>query len=240
MKLPISLVTVALIGAPCPVSAEMTVAGYLGAVRTMSAPLTIVQPASGTDVRLASVQYRGESFKPPLYYGARLTWFSRQTSWWGLEAEFIHLKAYARTEQRTTITGRYRDGPVAQPVILGTIVERFSISHGLNFVLVNGVVRQTFSPHGRPGRLTLLGRVGVGQTIPHAESTISGVSREGYAWGAVGLHGAASFEVRLEHGLAALAEYKFTRTRQAVAVDRGEARGVFASHHAVFGLAWHF
>jgi hypothetical protein len=35
------------------------------------------------------------------------------------------------------------------------------------------------------------------------------------------------------------AEYKATRTRQHVGVAGGNARGVFTSHHAIFGLAWH-
>lgn len=78
--------------------------------------------------------------------------------------------------------------------------------------------------------------IGAAQT---ASAPIGGVSHDGYEWGALSLQTAAGMEWRTYRGFAAAAEYKFTRTRQNVTVAGGDARAVFASHHVVFGVAWH-
>ena len=227
-----------LILAAAPARAEWVAAAYLGAARTASAPLAIVQPAAGTDVTFTAVPYDGESFRSPLYYGYRLTYFPRQESWWGFEAEFIHLKAYADTAQRTHVSGRHHGAPIEADIPIEAILNRFSISHGLNFLVFNAVARRSIGARaGASGYVVLVARVGAGPTIPHAESTIDGVDREGYAWGAAALHLAGGVEVRVWRGLGAIAEYKYTRTRQTVDVARGEARGVFSSHHGIVGVA---
>ena len=77
------------------------------------------------------------------------------------------------------------------------------------------------------------------RTLPHPETTIDDVSHEGYETGALALQASAALELRLAGGLALGAEYKFTRTSQSITIDRGLARGTFASHHGVFGVAWH-
>jgi opacity protein-like surface antigen len=194
----------------------------------------------GTDVTLASVEYHGESFTSPQYYGYRLTWFSRKRSWLGVEAEFVHPKAFADTGRVTRASGQVGGMRIEQPVPVGSVIERFSISHGLNMVLFNAVARHAFGSRGTRARVVVAGRFGAGPTIPHAESTIEGrQSAEGYAWGAPVWQAAAGVQVRLVTRLDAVSEYKFTRTRQSVDVDRGKADGVFASHHIVFGLSWH-
>jgi hypothetical protein len=217
--------------------AEWVISAYLGSAHTLSAPLTIVQPMPGTDVRLEPVDYRGDSFRSPLYYGYRLTWFPQRIAWLGVETEFVHLKAYAQTDRLTHGFGRHHGIPVDGPVVVNDIVERFSISHGLNFLLFNAVVRHRF--RGGFSRFEVGGRIGAGPTIPHAESTIDGRSREGYSWGAPGWQAAGSVEVRLASRIDLIGEYKFSRARESVDVDRGTARGVFASHHVIAGLSWH-
>jgi hypothetical protein len=217
---------------------EWVLAAYLGTAHTMSAPLSLVQPAAGTEITLASVDYRGQSFTPPFYYGSRLSYFPKPSSWMGIEAEFIHLKAYAETDGTTLAAGTHRGTPVRDHLPIGAVVERLSISHGLNLILVNGVLRRTLR-RDRQGQMQLIGRIGAGPTIPHAESAIDGVAYEGYELGAVAAHAAIGLEIRMWRQLAALAEYKVTRTRQTLAIDRGDARGLFASHHGVFGIAWH-
>ena len=105
---------------------------------------------------------------------------------------------------------------------------------GLGLSVVSGLAEL----HG--GRLVLFGRAGLGPTIPHAESRIGSEVLEGYELGAVGLHLAGGLEIRLWRGMAAMAEYKLTHTNQTVSVVEGQARGLFTSHHGVFGLVWHF
>ena len=47
-------------------------------------------------------------------------------------------------------------------------------------------------------------------------------------------------ELRLVRGLQALAEYKFTRTRQTVGVPSGEAHTLLRAHQVAFGLGYRF
>ena len=188
---------------------------YLGAAHTQRTALTFSQDNPSAQLTLRAVALRGESFTPPLYYGYRVTYFPNR-SWLGIEGEFTHLKVYANLPP---------DG----------LVERFSMSHGLNLVLVNAIARRTFR-----SRLTLLARGGAGPTVPHAESTIAGASHEGYQLGSIALNAGAGVHVDLSHHVGALAEYKLSRTHETVDVARGQARGAFLSHHATFGIAWRF
>jgi hypothetical protein len=237
------LVATACVCAPGPSSAdaEWVIGGYLGAAHTTSAPLSLVQPAAGTDVTFASIDYAGRSFSPPVYYGYRLTYFLPRAPWIGLEGEFIHLKTYARTGNSTRASGRLQGEPYDRTGPVREILESFSMSHGLNFVLANVVFRRTMrEPAGAAGHLAVAGRVGMGPTVPHPESRIGGVSHEGYELGARGLHASVGFGVRMWRGLSATAEYKRTHTHQRVTVADGEAGGRFTSHHGVVGLGWHF
>lgn len=212
--------------------------GFLGAGHTMSARLSVNQPATSTDVTFAALDYYGESYTPPVYYGYRFGYFFARRPWLGIEAEFIHLKAYTRTDRVTRISGRLLGVPIDGEAPADLVLQHFSISHGLNFALANAVMRRTLP--GAGGRLAIVGRAGLGPTIPHPESQIGGVWTEGYELGALGAQLSGGAEWRLWRGLSVLGEYKLTTTRQSVTVDRGDASGRFTSHHGVFGVAWHF
>jgi len=219
--------------------AEWAVGAYLGTAWTGTSSISLSQPALGTSLRLDPVSYRTEGFNTPPYYGYRLGYFLDRI---GFEAEFIHSKALADTGRNTRVEGVIRGEPVNSVAALSNFIERFSISHGLNFLVFNAVVRHRFSPARAPllNRATLLGRIGLGPTIPHPESTIGGVSREEYELGSLGLHFAAGAEIRIVRGVHALSEYKLTRTNQNVAVPNGHARTRLQSQHLTFGIAYHF
>jgi hypothetical protein len=220
-------------------TAEWILAAYLGAAHTMSAPLSVARPQIGTEITFRPVDYRGESFSPPLYYGYRLSYFLPTDSWIGFEGEFIHAKVYAHTDRSARVHGKHGGQLVQGMVPIDDVVERFSMSHGLNFVLMNLAARRTLGSRNHV-KAQVVGRLGVGPTVPHAETTIDGMRRDAYELGAVALHAAGGAEIRLGWRLGAVAEYKFTRTRQTITIDGGKARGSFASHHAVIGITWHF
>jgi hypothetical protein len=67
---------------------------------------------------------------------------------------------------------------------------------------------------------------------------VAGESREGYEFGAAALHAGAGVEYRFSRRFAVMADYKFTRTTQRLAIARGAAKSAFVSHHAVAGIAW--
>ena len=176
-----------------PVHADWTVAAYLGNTWTSPADLTVDRPASGGQTTLSDVAFDSRSFESPPYYGYRVGWF-QAGSGTGVEGELIHLKVYAHAET------------------LGADVRRFSISHGLNLLLANAVVRR---PLPSSHRASITARVGAGVAIPHAESDIAGRGR-------------------------LLAEYKLTTAAPSVSVAGGTIQARYLSQHlaAGLGVAW--
>jgi hypothetical protein len=126
------------------------------------------------------------------------------------------------------ISGTIRGQSVAGPRSIGEVLDRFSITHGVNLLLVNAVMR----------KWGLVGRLGVGGSIPHAESAAGGVSLERYQWGALSLQESAGAEIRIAGSLYASGEYKLTRTAQNVTIVSGSARTPLVTHHLVLGVAW--
>ena len=226
-----------LVFAAAPAYADWSIGGYLGVPHTLSSPLRLQRPPD-TDVVFTTVDYAAQPFRFPLYYGYRAAYFpSRHV---GIEAELIHLKAFSDPAEVVGRGGRVDGRGVADTAPLGDLVQRLSISHGLNLVFVNAVVRAPARSSSPDCRVSWLARAGVGPTVPHAESTIAGVSQEHYELGRIAVQGAAGVEVRIAQGARIIAEYKFTRTSQEVGVAGGTASARFATHHLVFGAGYRF
>jgi hypothetical protein len=124
---------------------------------------------------------------------------------------------------------------------LGTVLPRFEVSHGLNFLLVNAVVRFDIRQitNGTPGRVVIIGRAGAGPTIPHVEATtFDGRVEDGYQLGRIGWQGAGGVQVKLVGRLGAVAEAKITYTRGKLDVAGAEIASSFRTRHIVAGLAW--
>ncbi len=216
---------------------EWIVSAYIGAATTAPSALLISQPALGNNLSFDRVHFNGRSFVRPIYYGYRVGYFLPGASFLGLETEFIHLKVYAETERYVRATGTYRGEWMDRYLLLNKIVQGYSISHGLNFLLFNLAARyRLFSAE----RIILAARVGLGPTIPHTESNIDGSEQQQYELGPIGWQAAAGTEIRLWRGLHALGEYKFSRTRQRGKIFWGKAESLMHSHHGVVGLSYHF
>lgn len=235
MRAQLAAMALAAATAIAPLRAEWRAAAYLGAASTRPASLIVDQPAMSTQLRLQPVHFTGRSFEAPVYYGLRLGRFFPRAL--GAEAEFIHLKAYALTDRQVSATGQWRGAPVNTLAPMNRYVQQFSISHGLNLLVAN--VAWTPVIHA-PSGLRVALRAGAGPTIPHAESAVEGSSRHGYELGRVALHLAGGAELRLWKRLSWISEYKFTATRQRVAIAAGQAVALFRSHHLVFGLGLAF
>lgn len=227
----VSLVTVA------PAFADWTIAGFLGAAHTRASSLTLTRPAETTDVSLAPIRYASESFEAPVYYGYRVAFFPR-SGWVGVEGELIHVKVVADTTRPVRLQGLSRGVRVDETVPLSSIIEDFSITHGVNLLLVNAVARRrTGVDSAGRARWTLSARLGAGGSVPHPESTIGGQHVEGYEWGAMAVHGAVGVELRVVSRLSLIGEYKLTWSVQDVAVAEGRARTPLTTHHVVTGVA---
>jgi len=224
-----------------PASAEWTAGVFAGASRTLDSSVAIAQPEDGTNVTISPVRYRSESFEPPIYYGYRAGFFPA-AGWFGLEGELIHMKVLAETNRTASIEGDLGGQTVAVTGPMSFLVERFSISHGVNLILINAVARRRarVDAHAGSPRWMLTARFGAGASLPHPESTVGGESVEGYEWGAFSAQVAAAAEIRIAGPLYGSGEYKLTRTVQDVSIARGSARTPLVTHHVAFGLSVHF
>jgi hypothetical protein len=201
--------------AAAPARADWIASAYPGASFTAPTDLTLDRPAAGADVRFAGVHFDSKSFASPPYYGYRVLWTPRDADV-GIEAELIHLKVYAR------------------PGSLAPLVERFSISHGLNLLLGNVVWRPRLGP------IRLAARAGAGVAVPHGESRVDGVDQEQYEIASAALQGALGPEIALSRHIHVFGEYKVTTAAPPVSVAGGSIRGRYTSQHLATGLgvAW--
>jgi len=232
------LVTVISLGAARQASAEWTFGGFFGGSWTRDTSLILTRPSSGTDVTLSPVHYDAESFHAPPYYGYRAALYPA-SGWFGIEGELIHLKVIADTQRTATAEGTLEGAVPSGPLPVSSVVQRFSITHGVNLLLVNALFRHTLGASAGGPRWTLVGRAGAGRSIPHPESTIAGRSYEAYEWGSFALQGAGAVEIRVVRALYVSAEYKLTRTAQRVTIDGGTARTLLVTHHLTSGLVLH-
>ncbi|MCI0695575.1 outer membrane beta-barrel protein [candidate division KSB1 bacterium] len=219
---------------------------YLGYSSIQASDLQIIQPTPGNKLTFHRLKYDGRSFDLPLYYGARVgAFFSRQSRnvRLALELEFIHAKIYANPSQVLRVSGKRTGQPMDRFLQFREMVQRFSISHGTNFVLTNLALHYGGESHRSAWRrfLTVTGRLGAGPTILHTESTIDGVSQEQYELNRLGVQAALGLEMRLWQQLHFFGEYKFTfnQVHHAKIVD-GAANTTLRMHHWVFGLGGDF
>ena len=221
---------------------ELAISYYLGGARTQSSFLTVSQPSLGTRIRFDGVGYRGRSFNGPLYYGIRGGVFPGRFLWLGFETEFVHLKVFTDPDQRVSASGTHQGEPINRELPLGEIVQRFSISHGVNLLLFNVVGRYRIKAdsQGRRSRVIVQARFGAGPTLPHTESTIDRQRQEQFEVGRLAFQLGGGGELRLIGGLYVIGEYKFTRTRQKGSVFMGDAESLLRSQHGIAGLSFHF
>ena len=222
---------------PAPLRAEWRLQAYWGGAKTQDSTFHLEQLAAGNDLKLDPVPFASESFDLPLYYGIRAGVFLPRLRWLGVEAEFTHLKVIADTHRTTRATGIAGGEEVDRDATLDEFLQEFAISHGMNFLFVNAVVRW---PEPAARRVHLLLRAGCGPTLPHAESSAAGRRLEQYELSGPGVQVAVGMEVTVRGGLHGLIEYKLTRANPTVAVIDGSADAVYWTHHGVFGLGYAF
>ena len=217
---------------PIPLQGQVLISAYGGAARTSPAEVQVEQASLGTALRFPEVPFRGESFEPPIYYGYRLAARVPPSRWMHIEAELIHAKVFAEIADALPGTGYYRAAE-AIAIPFGNVFEHFAMSHGLNFVLANWLLR---TPLTTDRRWRLTARVGAGPMIPHREVLMDGHREEGYQLAGVGAQAAAGIERTLWKNVSGLAEYKMTVSRVRVSVHQGTARLTTRAHHLAVGV----
>lgn len=222
-----------LLGAAWPAPAQdWYVAASLGAASISAGPVTLNE--GGRAVEYAPVTWDGRSLESPVYYGLRV---GRETpAWWRLclEAEFTHLKAYADVRSAATAGS----GGTREP--MSDVVQAFSMSHGLNLLVGNLVLRQPVGAERGTSRVQLTLRAGLGLAVPHAESTLRGRRREGYEVTGPVYQAGAGVEWRLPRRVVVLADYKWTRVSPTVGGAAGTLSTTLHAHHVNLGAGLRF
>jgi len=227
---------------PAHARADWIVSAFGGVAHTQSSTMDLSLPTQGTQLTLTDVDYRGQSFQSPQYYGLRGTWIPNGHRWLGIEGEWVHAKVYAEVEGNVHARGTLRGVPIDATIPLSSIVNRVSMSHGLNFILANVSARHGFGPMDATGAHRLVGvvRAGAGPTLPHAESQIDNVYFEQYEGGGLGVQVGAGMEFSFWHSLGAIGEYKFTWASPDIDVAGGQAKIPSRTHHFAFGIQYRF
>lgn len=224
---------------PHAADAQWYVAGYLGANHTLPADVTIDQPSHGTSLTFDDVAFEAHPFESPQFYGVRVGRLFGATHRFGVEFEWFHPKVYAKTSEPVHVAGRNNGVSLDTTLPMDAIVQRYSMSHGMNFALVNAVVRMPVSsePGSVGSRIAVSGRAGAGPMIPHGESEINGQSDEQYEVAGVGFQLAGGVDVRVYGALSAVVEYKFGHASPEITVADGTGHTIANLHQVAFGLA---
>jgi hypothetical protein len=226
-----------LISTPSAARAQWYFQAYLGGNHTQRADIHIVQPSTGVDVTYGQVSFEARSLKAPQYYGYRLGRTLGKDRRVGIELEFTHLKVIAETGTPLTVTGQVGGAAVSTSERMDERVGRYSMSHGLNFIVANVVWRTPLGGGASDkSAIAFVARGGLGPTLPHAETVVSGIAREQYEWGGLGLHAAAGFDLRLHRRLSAFLEYKLGYAKPTISIANGTGQTTALTHQIAVGL----
>jgi len=222
--------------------AQWYVSGYLGANHTLPSTVSIDQPALNTSLEFADVTFDARPFESPQYYGVRVGRLLGERRRFGVEFEWFHPKVYADTSETVHITGALAGAHLDTTARMDTLVQRYSMSHGMNFALVNVVLRIPMSEDADSfaSRVALTGRAGAGPMIPHGESEIAGQIDEQYEVAGVGYQFAGGVDVRLAGHLSVLVDYKFGHASPEITVFNGTGQTTASMHQLAFGVAFGF
>ena len=220
--------------------AEWFIDLYLGKSFTLNADITIKQPANASNFTVESASFDDESFTDPPYYGFRGGYFFETYPAVGVALEFFHFKMLTETGESKLFTGT-RNGAsinVVQPV--NTVVQRFDISHGVNYLTVDAIFRAGFLDEADRfprGRLQTYAGIGPGVVITHPENRVEGLRNgDNYEIGGFGLQTFAGAKWLLFRNFGVFGEYKFTHSRLEADLNTGTGEVEENTHHAVFGI----
>jgi len=210
-----------LLGCTQPATAQWTFGAYVGWAAPFRVDVYIDDPATAAGIDLDGLRFETRSFDTPLYYGLRGGFlFSGRV---GAEVEFIHLKVFAELDEAAR-----------------RLVERLNVSHGLNLVLGNFLVRVPLDRAAAAPRFALTARAGAGATVSHTEAALLGMSADRYESGGPAAQAAGGIEMRVRRNVYAFGEYKFTYSQQNLSVGTASVEFPVRTHHIVGGIGYRF
>jgi lipid A oxidase len=197
-----------------------------------------------TSLTFEDVSWDDHSFESPLYYGARPSYWLDKWPGWGASLDFTHAKMYLDPNDTVHVIGTRLGMAVNEPERIGATIQRFSNSHGLNFLTLNLLHR--WFPKGQRGdsplgRLQPYVGIGAGITIPHVETTVDNKSTDEYQFGGPALQGLAGLSYDLFKHLSTFIEYKISYADVDMDIAGGGKISIEpVTHQFVFGLSARF
>jgi lipid A oxidase len=215
--------------------AETTLTLYVGVSFHHDSKVRVRQPG-GTDLTYRDISWTSRSLELPLYYGVRLTHHFEARRDWGVMLDFFHDKAYADTAKAVGVTGTRGGEPVEGTEPLGTTVQSFNMSHGMNYLTLDVVHRWNTCPEpGCTARLQPYVGAGAGLVIPHVEARVGDASVGEYQvrGPAFQVLGGVAWPFASRFSLSG--EYRFTHTSPTVDVPGGTVETTLNTHHLIAG-----
>lgn len=190
--------------------------------------------------QISRVAFESRSLQFPLYYGVQAGIHTRiKNHWLRMGIEFLHDKIYARPEKPVALkTSDDPRKPPGRSYPFSDFLDSFSISHGLNYVLLTVSFPFLENPGGIQ-HLSLFSGLGVGVMIPHVESQWGEVRREQYEFHAPALMLHLNMEYRLTGRMIIFlgGKWGISRIRNARVVGGSVSLNPRA-WHLVGGIGW--
>lgn len=189
--------------APAP---EFMVAAYGGMPYTYASRVSLQKPGTH-DFSAEPVEWRGEPFIDPIYYGVRVVrWFGEGRT--GSMLDFTHSKAIAELQNDVKFKGLINGTEAPEEAKkLNDVFKRLEFSHGHNMLTLNGLLRLAdLHP-----RLSPYIGLGVGVNLPHTEIQLQTDKKRTYEYQYAGpvLQALVGLEFRLPR-MSYFVEYKFS------------------------------
>lgn len=188
-----------------PPTGETMIAGYGGAPYTYDSDVTVKQ-AGAQDFTAEKVQWEGQPFDNPIYYGVRIVRW-REGGHTGAMLDFTHSKVLAKLEEQVKFTGTLDGAPAPETAKLGDIFRRLEATHGHNMLTLNGLMRLP----ALGTRLFPYVGLGAGVSLPHSEVQMRKAPGRTYEYQYTGpaVQALIGLEFRVPR-MSYFLEYKFT------------------------------
>lgn len=221
MRVPLVIGIVSLALMPAAARAEFQISVYGGANTANDSDATLNTPlVAGT----FDVDWFGDSFNKPPYWGARGTWWLTDFGQpgFGVALDFTHAKVKADL-----------DDPA-----LGAVFNRLEFTNGLNTLTLNGLYRMPLS-----SRFSAYAGVGAGASIPHVEVTTFANPDRTFEYQLTGptVQALLGTSMEIAHGFSLFAEYKANYAWNEADLDEGGTLETdILTHQFAVGLSFAF
>lgn len=203
-----------------PAAAEMQISVFGGANTNFSSDVKLDAPGNN---ETRSIDWDGDSFELPPYWGVRGTYWLNSAPNWGIAIDFVHLKASADL-----------DGAA------GNTYDRLEFTDGNNLLMVDVLYR--FDPLMQGTLVPYVG-AGLGVSIPHVEVTLKSGNNTTYEYQLTGAAAQilAGLEYKLNEDWSLFTEGRLSYSHISADLDGGgELETDLWSPQLAIGLSYRF